>query len=90
MDEAVKWLRLSAKQGNSVAQYNLGVCYLQCEGVSTDPLEAYKWLALAASQGDNQARETLDKLETELTPEQIVEAQKRSTIENIGNGSLSR
>jgi TPR repeat protein len=78
MDEAVKWFRSSAEQGNSVAQYNLGVCYLQGEGVSTDPQEAYKWLALATSQGDTQAREVLDKLETELTPAQIAEAQKRT------------
>jgi hypothetical protein len=33
---------------------------------------------LAAAQGDEQAHGLLDKLETELTPEQIADAQKRA------------
>ena len=77
-DEAVKWFRLSAEQGNAIAQYHLGLCYFEGEGVSKDDQEAYVWFALSAAQGDEQAPGFLNKLETELTPKQIADAQKRA------------
>jgi TPR repeat protein len=77
-DEAVKWFRLSAEQGNDIAQSHLGLCYFEGVGVSKDNEEAYVWLALAAAQGDKLAPGMLDKLETELTSEQIIAAQKRA------------
>ena len=40
--------------------------------------EAYVWFALSAAQGDEQAPGFLNKLETELTPKQIADAQKRA------------
>ena len=37
---AVKWLKLSAKQGNAAAQYKLGVKYLRGHGVEADDIYA--------------------------------------------------
>ena len=77
-DDTVKWSRQSAEQVNDIAQYHLGLCYLEGEGVSQDDHEAYSWFTLAAAQGDDQAHLLLDKLETELSPKQIADAQKRA------------
>jgi TPR repeat protein len=77
-DEAVKWFRLSSEQGNAMAQYHLGLCYIEGEGVEKDYQEAYVWFALSAAQGDEQPNGLLSTLETELTPQQIADAQKRA------------
>lgn len=76
--EAVKWFRLSAEQGNVVAQYYLGLSYQQGEGLSEDKQEAYFWFSQAAAQGDLGARGFLNKLETELTPKQLADVQNRA------------
>jgi hypothetical protein len=77
---AVTWFRQSAEQGNDIAQYHLGLCYFEGVGVAKDDQEAYVWLAHAAAQGDELATGLLDTLETELTPKQIADAQKRAAI----------
>jgi TPR repeat protein len=46
------------------------------EGVAKDYVEAYKWELLAAGQGDELAKKTMTVLESQMTPEQIAEAQK--------------
>ena len=48
-----------AKQGNAVAQYNLGVMYDNGQGVSQDDKTAVKWYKLAAKQGDARAQYNL-------------------------------
>ena len=40
-----------AERGDPVAQYNLGVCYRNGEGVAKDQVEAVKWYRKAAEQG---------------------------------------
>ena len=50
-EEAVKWYRLAAAQGNVSAQYSLGLAYEKGQGVSQDYKEAVKWYRLAAAQG---------------------------------------
>ena len=54
--EAVKWLRLAAEQGEADAQYRLGFMYYKGEGVAQNYQEAVKWLRLAAEQGDTYAQ----------------------------------
>ena len=49
--EAVKWFRRAAKQGDSLAQHNLGTMYLSGVGVPKDAVEAVKWFRRAAEQG---------------------------------------
>ncbi len=51
-EEAVKWFRLAAEQGNPDGQFSLGWCYKNGTGVSNDEREAVKWFRLAAEQGN--------------------------------------
>jgi len=50
-----KWMPL-AKQGNAVAQSNLGVMYGEGRGVIQDYKTAVKWYTLAAKQGNARAQ----------------------------------
>ena len=50
--EALKWDRLAADQGNAAAEYSLDVMYGNGKGVTQDYQEALKWDRLAADQGD--------------------------------------
>ena len=74
--EAAKWFRRAAEQNIARAQYELGFCYTMGEGVAKDYVEAYKWELLASGQGDELAKKTMTILESQMTPEQIAEAQK--------------
>lgn len=47
---------VAAEQGFLQAQFNLGACYDQGEGVKADKKEAVKWFRLAAEQGDAEAQ----------------------------------
>ena len=76
--EAVKWFRKAAEQNDAAAQYNLGVCYYNGDGVAKDWVEAYGWLLLAARQGDEDAKKNITELDSKLTPEQIAEGQRRA------------
>lgn len=57
--EAVKWYRKAAEQGYVNAQYNLGICYANGEGVPQDYVEAAKWYRKAANQGNAMAQYNL-------------------------------
>ncbi len=51
--EALKWARLSAEQGNALGQSMVGDFYEKGYGVVVvDQAEAVKWFSLAAAQGD--------------------------------------
>jgi TPR repeat protein len=54
--EAVKWYRMAAEQGNVDAQYDLGVCSQNGNGVAQDLDEAVKWYRMAAEHGDVEAQ----------------------------------
>ncbi|RCH96966.1 hypothetical protein CU098_004735 [Rhizopus stolonifer] len=49
---AMKWYRLAAEQGETVAIYNIGYCYEDGIGVEKDVHEAVKWYRLSAEQGN--------------------------------------
>ena len=78
MAEAFKWFRLAAEQGYSEAQFSLGVCYENGDGVAVDFIEAYKWFLLAATS----EKERVDKMRSSLTKrmaaEHITEAEARA------------
>ena len=40
-----------AKDGDATAQYNLGICYYNGDGVAVDKAEAIKWFRKAAEKG---------------------------------------
>ena len=45
-------LRARAREGDPVAQFNMGVKYAEGRGVPQDFLEAARWYSAAADQGD--------------------------------------
>ena len=74
--EAFKWYKKAAEQGNAGAQNNLGFMYHKGHGVPKDYVMAYMWFNLAATQGVERAITFRSTLKKEMTPEQIVEAQR--------------
>lgn len=56
---ALKIYQSLAVRGNAKAQNNLGVLYLNGEGVLEDYVEAVKWFKLAAAQGNISGQENL-------------------------------
>ena len=48
---AVKYFMQSARQGHAKAQFYLGLCYYDGDGVSMDINEAVEWWQKAAEQG---------------------------------------
>ena len=57
--KAATWFRLSAKQGDSEAQYRLGMMYEQGDGVEKDLEKAVKLYRFAADQGHAMAQVNL-------------------------------
>ena len=78
-DKALKWTKKAALQGHTLAQSHLGMMYSKgCgEKVTKNLFEAYYWTALAAKQGLQFARENLKKLEGQLHPYLVEEAQQK-------------
>ena len=52
-----------AKDGDATAQFNLGRCYYNGEGVAMDRSEAARWFRKAAEQGYLPAQEALKILQ---------------------------
>ncbi|MFP6905054.1 MAG: tetratricopeptide repeat protein, partial [Verrucomicrobiota bacterium] len=77
--EAIRWYRLAADQGSTMAQRSLGFMYTKGKGVPPDDVQAYAWYSLAAANGDNSATLHKDARAEKMTPEQITRAQELST-----------
>jgi len=56
---AIKIFKTLAEQGNTKAQFNLGVMYYQGQGVPKDYKEAARWFRKAAEQGNADAQSDL-------------------------------
>jgi TPR repeat protein len=63
--EAIKWTRKAAEQGQAEAQFNLGVMYNMGQGVAQNHQEAVKWFRKAAEQGYAKAQKALKELGAE-------------------------
>lgn len=61
-EEAVKWFRKAALQGEAHAQYWLGRSYISALGINYDIAEAVKWLQKAADQNDADAQLMMGEL----------------------------
>lgn len=83
--EAARWYRKAAERGHASAQTNLAILYATGQGVEKNEVIAYAWFSLAAEQGTEQARENRDRLATQLSDEQIAQAQSLVS----GNALLS-
>jgi TPR repeat protein len=75
--EAAKWTRKAAEQGYTAAQAHLGVLYWNGQGVQQDVVLAYMWFNLAAANEPDAARER-DLAASQMTPDEIAEAQRRA------------
>jgi TPR repeat protein len=75
--EAVKWYLKAAEQGDFFSQDKLGAIYANGYGVETNLVQAAKWYSLAAFCF-NSSKTNLALIESQMTPEQIAEAQKLS------------
>ena len=73
--EAVKWYRKAADQGHSVAQSSLGYMYARGEGVPENSIRAYVWWSMGKTQGNAMAAGNIDKLKSDMTPQQIADGQ---------------
>jgi TPR repeat protein len=77
--EAARWFKLAAEQGIGAAAEALAEQYAKGEGVTQDLVEAYKWAAMASDQpGPANGGITTSDLESQLTPDQLAEAQRRA------------
>ena len=85
--EAAKWFRLAAEQGDAMAQYSLGLEYYKGTGIPKDDAEAYMWLTVAAESG-MPTKMFLDKIDQNLTQQDLSKAQQRATelLEKIESG----
>ena len=76
VDEALKLYRKAAEQNSAQAQYDLGLCYANGEGVTKNYVEAYKWWTLSANQNNAPARKYLSILQDRMSREQIADGQR--------------
>ena len=73
--EALRWYRLAAAQGDSQAQYNLGSMYGNGQGVPPDYVRAHMWSNLASAAGIAEGTRNRDLIAQRMTPQQIQKAQ---------------
>lgn len=77
--EAVKWFRIGAHDGLGIAQLNLARMVRDGKGIAADPVEAHAWFSLAI---DNQYMDAIghrNRMQADMTPEQIAAAKARAT-----------
>ena len=74
--EAVKWYLRATEQGDESVAVNLGGHYAAGEGVEKDNIQAYKWFSVAVINGDEDSQKYKQRLEEEMTPIQVAEAQE--------------
>ncbi|MEK7764447.1 MAG: tetratricopeptide repeat protein, partial [Nitrospirota bacterium] len=74
--QALRWFRLAADQGEALAQTKIAIMYDDGQGVRRNIVQAYKWYSLAATNGDKPATLLLKSIADKMTPAQIAEAQK--------------
>jgi TPR repeat protein len=77
-EQAAKWYRKAADQGNAEAQYRLGDIYYTGKGhVKQSYEEAYFWFLLAAKTGPKAFAIDRNETEKHLTSDQIEAIKKR-------------
>ena len=76
--EATYWWRRGAERGDADGQAMLGAaCHLGA-GLRRNPLDAYVWLLRARSGRSPLAAKYLDAARAALSPDEIVEAERRA------------
>ena len=78
--KALELINKSVEQGNAAALTNLGLMYIDGEGVLRDMVSAHMWINISSVNGQEVARTSFDKLEGILTQEQIADATRRAKV----------
>ncbi|MEZ0224851.1 MAG: tetratricopeptide repeat protein [Alphaproteobacteria bacterium] len=79
LEQAEKWYRKAAEQGNTEAQYRLGSLYYRGKGgLRQNYEEAYFWFILAAKAGSKPFAIDRDETARHLTDEQVEAVGKRA------------
>lgn len=76
--DAVTQFEAEARKGRAEALYNLGLAYSTGQGVGVDYVAAHKWFNLAAMKGVIEARKWRAQISSEMSAEQIAEAQRQA------------
>jgi len=76
-NKAAKLYERAAQQGNFDAPNNLGTMYLQGIGITRNYVRAYMWFHLGEMKGDRAAKKNREFVETKMTSEEVIEANKR-------------
>jgi uncharacterized protein len=74
--KARKLYESAAQQGNFDSPNNLGTMYLQGIGITRNYVKAYMWFHLGEMKGDRGAKKNRAFVETKMTPQEIIEANK--------------
>jgi hypothetical protein len=82
LNEARRWYRAAADQGDPYAEASLGILYNFGKGVTKDLVEAYMWYEIALAHSKREDRDSIQELRNDLakdmTKQEIAEAQKRA------------
>ena len=84
--QAARLFTLSARQGYSAAQRQLGQMHLRGQAVAKSKVLAHAWLNLASKNDDAEgaaARAEMDSLEVSMSPSEIREAQEVARSGNL-------
>ena len=74
---AAKWFEKAAERGVVDSQFNLGVLFESGQGLPKSLTDAFVWYSIAASQGDQFAKQRIQVLSANMTPEDLSIAQTR-------------
>lgn len=77
--EAIRWYRRAAEQGHPGAQFVLAVRFERGDGVPQNAVLAHMWYNIARSQGSDVSDQTIERVESRMTREQIFQAQALAT-----------
>jgi hypothetical protein len=92
-EEAMRWYQLSAKQGNTDAQREIGIYYEEGRAVRQDFLAAACWYRASAEQGNDKAQRNLADLISEgkgVNRDDAVAAQLYQASAAQGNAKAQR
>ena len=73
-------MRMAAEQGNADAQFNVGISYAKGEGVPQDIILAHMWFNLSAALGAADATENRDLAASQMTSDQLAEAERLARV----------
>ena len=71
------------------AQSRLGTMYATGRDVPQDYVQAHKWFNLAAASGDTEAAQALHRAASQMTPEEVAEAERLAQEWQLGDAGLA-